>query len=108
MKDISLGILIIAIMVCIFMMGRQSVVQQQAILAGPDNSNLYKTIDSLKSVNKKIEDSIKVCYSKIDSLSKLKVINKKKVEHGIIEIKRFTPDARIRWNDSVLRANGLK
>lgn len=73
----------------------------------PDVSKYTRAIDSLKSVNVKYQDSVKFAYDQIDSLKKKKVINKKKTQDGVNEIKKFTPDSRLRWRDSVRRANGL-
>ncbi len=106
MDRYSVPVLIGIMCVIFFLIGRTSK-SVDPVIVTPDVSRYLSTIDSLKSVNKKYDDSISSIYHQIDSLKKKKVINKKKTQDGIIEIKNFTPDSRLRWRDSVRRANGL-
>lgn len=96
------------VIICsVFLMGRLSKKDKVEIVK-PDMSKYVKAIDSLTNVNKFYKDSILVFKNNIDSLQKLRKRNNDNRNSGIEEIKNFTPDARYKWNDSVLRANGLK
>lgn len=106
-KNIAITILIISLIALAFIMGRQSK-PEPVIIPQPDISGFVRIIDSLTILSKKRKDSIDFEHKRFDSLSLVMTENHKKVNNEKIKIKNFTPDDRIRWNDSVLRANGLK
>jgi tRNA A-37 threonylcarbamoyl transferase component Bud32 len=104
-KNIILITLFVIIVILTFFLGRVSNVVE---IKPPDVSSYQRSIDSLKSLNQDFQDSMKWTKILIDSLSKKKDINKKKVKNGIGQIKSFTPTTRQRWHDSTMSANGLK
>lgn len=106
-KEISFIALIIALGVCLFLLGRQSNIHNE-VIEQPNVDKYLRTIDSLERVNKINKDSIVVFRRQFDSLSTLKVNNHKKVTNAINKIRVFNPTSRERWNDSVLTAKGLK
>ena len=106
-KNIVLIILFIILICLAFIIGRQSK-KDPVIIPQPDISGFVRAIDSLTILSKKRKDSIEIEHKRFDSLSSSIKNNHKNVNNEKVKIKNFTPDDRIRWNDSVLRANGLK
>lgn len=72
-----------------------------------DTSKYDKIVDSVKATIKINESIIQVQNIKIDSLYK-KLNNKNQLIHETKQIKNFTPNSRIAWNDSVMGSIGLK
>lgn len=99
--------LIAIIVIVVFFLGRMSKKDQVKIIE-PNISGFQRKEDSLMRVILLSKDSIKVAYRAIDSIKSQKVINKKKVKNGIIQITNFTPSSRDRWHDSVMRSAGLR
>ena len=99
--------LIVLLAIAIFFLGRCSKKVIEPIIQ-TDTSKYEMKIDSLANSNKSLKEKNIYLLLKYDSLESKKVINHKKIASEINKIKIFTPDARAKWNDSVLRVNGLK
>ena len=106
-RDYELMFLCLAIVVLAFMAGTH-MKPDSVLVPEVDTSKYDRKNDSLEKVIASCRDSVKTAYSLIDSLSKKKVINNKKVKNDKDVIIKFTPTSRHRWNDSVLSAEGLK
>ena len=106
-RDYELLFIFSALLVIVFFLGRHSK-SDPVLIPEVDISKYTRKNDSLEKVIKSYRDSVKWAYVAIDSLSKKKVINNKKVKNDKDVIIKFTPTSRHRWNDSVLRAEGLK
>ncbi|CAK0764731.1 hypothetical protein CCP3SC1AL1_350014 [Gammaproteobacteria bacterium] len=99
--------LFVALAIAIFFLGRCSKKVIEPIIQ-TDISKYEMKIDSLANSNKSLTVKNIYLLLKYDSLESKKVINHKKTASEINKIKFFTPDSRIKWNDSVLTAEGLK
>lgn len=106
-RHLSLIFLFLLILVCVFFIGRLSN-KTRGSIQSVDTSSFERKNDSLLKLIDKIHDSVRVAYIKIDSLSEKRKVNNKKTKENVDKIKKFTPTTRSLWNDSVLRANGLK
>lgn len=104
-EKVIVGILIV-LMVIFFFIGRMSKTDPDPIPA-VDVSHFYKTIDSLKDIGRRRDDTIRAERAKFDSLASARVKNGKTVKKHLDEIQKFTPTSRDRWRDSVKRTNGL-
>ena len=106
-KKIIIAIIIVLLFLIMFMLGRNSKKDPVQIL--PTNVSKYeRKIDSLLGDGRKLKIEQIRLLTEIDSLKSIKVINHKKVKSDVQKIKNFTYTSRHRFNDSTLRANGLK
>jgi len=106
-KKAILVVLTVLIIVVAFILGRNS---KKAIIitTKTDTSKQDKRIDSLFTNNRLLKiENIKL-LTVIDSLNVKRSNNNKKVKSDVGKIKVFTYTSRNRWNDSTLRAAGLK
>lgn len=106
-KDLVLVGLFFLIAVITFFLGRNSYPRHEEIKL-PDNKQHEKSIDSLVSLNRDLKITNNRLFETLDSLKSVKVINNKKYIKATNEVKNFTPTTRHNFNDSVLRANGIK
>lgn len=73
-----------------------------------DTMKYVYAIDTLMKDREIYEIRIKQLEEVLDSLSEKKKVNHSNLNHNTNVIKKFTNTARHRWNDSVLRAEGIR
>lgn len=80
----------------------------QAPVVPPDTQKYERKADSALNLMKRYRDSSRILQQEVKDLHAQLQRGHNTVKHEKEKIKNFTPDARLAWNDSVLRANGLR
>lgn len=107
MKKYAGYIVVVLLFIVIFVMGRFS--HDYEIRQKPTiTEEALKIIDSLKNSFSKRQDTLNKLKKTNDSLIRVFKDNKQILQKNVNQIKKFTPDSRNRWNDSVLSSAGLK
>ena len=101
---ISIGALLA---VCMFLLGRNSVTVPDEVKP-TDVSNYLKTIDSLKVDKKLLRDSMTKELINIQKLKTNFSDNNKKTRDEFKKVDKFTPTIFNSFDDSLLRAEGLR
>ena len=106
-KKAILAIIIALLFLVVFILGRNSKADPIQIL--PTDVSKYERKQSLDSVIVRDLRIANIKLSTINDSLKVKMSNNhKKVNSDVGKIKTFTYTSRNRWNDSTLRAAGLK
>ncbi len=98
--------LIFAVCVIIWLIATQE--KPVSPIEKPDNSKYENRIDSLEKRCASWKDSTNKANKKVESLNKSLAQNHETVKKQKDEFKTFTPDRWDIWNDSNLRANGIR
>ena len=73
-----------------------------------DTMKYVFAIDTLMKDREIYEIRIKQLEEVLDSLSEEKKVNRSNLNHNTNVIKKFNPTTRSRWNDSILRSEGVR
>jgi len=100
-------VILIPAIIGAFFIGRNTN-KVEAPIEKPDVRKYEITIDSLYKVKALSDSALAKAHKQIDSLKSVKSINHKQLHNDLHKIKLFTPDRRNRWNDSVLKLEGIR
>lgn len=105
---IVIALAVLFLVIFAFISGRISK-KQEVQYVETNTDKQIRISDSLKREIRLRNDSVFILKHTVDSLKLLRLIdNNIKVKNAVKTIKGFTFTTRRRWDDSVLRANGLK